>query len=237
MAAGKGGARKSPTRPAKAKASAEPKVALPVITVGKFEDIGALLERVVAENQAAFIAKGQEFKEQHRAGSSRPLTAVEAAQAAIVFTEDPDPVGRAQEIQESFRAYDEPDVREVLLAAGLGTARAVVEAFRSVVALIEMPVDDYEDAHESGALTATLADRAATLRKLPLVDGRRRTTAAMEHFAASAGFSSGEAWGLPVKALRQALATVASQLVDASQSSQLIGSPASTAGPDETSAG
>lgn len=209
---------------------------LPPITVAKFEEISRRLEIVVEENTALFIAKGQAFKEQHREGSSRPLTPLEAADVGIALGEQtPDALAGLQE--SGLRAYDEPETREVLLAAGIGTARQIVAAFRQVVALIEMPQAEFEDLEDdTDRLDEKIDELAGTpLKRAELSDGRARTSRAMAHFAAAAGFDPGEAWSLPIKAVWQALTTAATELQDAPAFSQLTGSLASTPGPDATS--
>jgi len=209
---------------------------LPPITVAKLEETGRLLERLVSENQQLFIAKGQEFKQAHRDGSSRPLTPLESAQIARVLSEQENPVEATQEVQGStLRAYDEPEGREILMAAGIGVAPAFVAAVRSVVALIEMPAAEFEQACGDDTLQQAIEERAAALRNLTLDEGRKRASAAFEHYAKSAGFESGEALRLPVQAVWQALSGAMDHLVDVSESSSLIDSAASTAGADETS--
>ena len=208
---------------------------LPPITVAKLEETGRLLERLVAENQQLFIDKGQAFKEAHREGSSRPLTPLESAQVASVLSEAA-PHKLAQEVQQGdLRAYDEPQGREILMAAGIGVAPAFVAAVRSIVALIELPAEDFENACEDGTLDEAIRERATELRKLDLAEGRKRASAAFDHYAKSAGFESGEALRLPVQAVWQALSGAMDHLVDVAESSSLIDSAASTAGPAETS--
>lgn len=203
---------------------------LPPITVAKFEETGKLLERVVKENQSLFIEHGQEYRTKHRAGTSRPLTPAEATQLAVAITDGEDTIKRAENMQaSSLRAYDEPSGREILLAAGIGVAPAFIRAATDVVALIEMPPDDFEEASEDGNLDRAIKARASELRKLPLPQARERASAAFAHYAQSAGFEPGEAWGLPVQAVRQAITTAMDHLTDASPSSQLIDSAESTA--------
>ena len=210
---------------------------LPPITVAKLEETGRLLERVVSESQSLFIEKGQRYREQHREGSSRPLTPLESAQIAAVLASEADPVQAVQEVQNStLRAYDEPDAREILFASGIGAAPAFVGAVRSVVALVEMPAAEFEKACEDDTLEQAVEERAAGLRTLTIAEARPRASAAFAHYAKSAGFEPGEAWRLPVQAVWQALSGAMSSLVDDSRLSQLIDSAESTAGsPEPTS--
>jgi hypothetical protein len=209
---------------------------LPPVTVAKLEETGRLLERVVATNQSLFVQKGQDYREIHRAGSSRPLSPLEAAQVAAVLADD-NAVQTAQEVQDgSLRAYDEPDSREILVAAGLGAAPAFLEAVREVVALVEMPSENFEAACENDTLELAVAERAKLLRLLELGEARERASAAFAHYAESAGFKPGEALSLPVQAVWQALRGAMSSLTDDSRLSQLIDSAESTAAsPEATS--
>ncbi|MGH2878954.1 MAG: hypothetical protein ACRDK4_05020 [Solirubrobacteraceae bacterium] len=211
--------------------------ALPPITVAKLEETGKLIEQLVSENQSLFISKGQAYKEAHREGSRRPLDPVESAQIAAAIARDgQNPVEVASEVQASdLRAYDEPEGREILLAAGVGVAPAFVEAVRRVVALVEMPSEQFEAACESDTLEQEIETCATALRSLELPDARQRASAAFAHYARSAGFEPGEAWSLPVQAVWQALTGAMSHLVDASASSSLIDSAANTGGDDDTS--
>jgi hypothetical protein len=209
----------------------------PPVTVAKLEETGRLLERVISENQDVFIRKGQEYKDAHREGSRRPLTAPESGQVAAVIARETNPVEVAEELQNGdLYAYDEPDRREVLLAAGAGTAPEFMVAVRQVVALIEVPNAEFKAAYEAdevddgGKLRELIGTYAKPLRELELADARTRASAAFDHYAQAAGFESGEALGLPIRAVWQALQGAMSSLVDGSQSSQLIDSAASTAG-------
>lgn len=225
------GAGRSPSRNGTA-----PKVKLPPVTVAKLEETGRLLERVVATNQSLFVQKGQEYRTIHREGSSRPLSPLEAAQVAAVLA-DENTVETAQQVQDgTLRAYDEPDAREILVAAGLGAAPAFLEACREVVALVEMPSDEFRTACENDTLEQAIEARMRDLRYLELREGRERASAAFAHYAESAGFKPGEALSLPVQAVWQALQGAMSNLTDVSPLSQLTDSAASTEGsPDPTS--
>jgi hypothetical protein len=213
-----------------------PKVTLPPITVAKFEETGRLLERVIAENQSMFIEKGQAYKDAHRQGSSRPLSPHEAAVVAASIASEAGQIQTAAEVQQSsLRVVDEPDSREILLAAGIGAAPAFMAAVRQVVALVEMPNVDFEEACEHDTLDQALEHRAAALRSLEIGEARTRASSAFNHYARSAGFEPGEAWRLPGRAVWQALQGAMSDLTDAAQSLQLTDSAASTPGLDEQS--
>ena len=210
---------------------------LPPITVAKLEETGRLLERVVSENQSLFIEKGQRYREDHAQAARRPLTPLESAQFAAVLSTEADPVKTAEEVQNSsLQAIDQPGGREILLAAGIGAAPAFLVAVRRVVALVEMPSADFEEACEHGTLDEAVHDRANELLKLTLTAARKRASAAFAHYATSAGFDPGEAWRLPVQAVWQALSGAMSQLVDDSALSRLTDSAASTEdSPESTS--
>lgn len=225
------------TRGAPARAPRRP--ALPPITVAKLEETGHLLERLIAENQSVFIAHGQRHKEAHRDGTSRPLNAAEAAQIAVAMVDAADGSDRvrlAEQLQQSsLRAYDEPDMREVLLAAGVATAPAFLRAALDVVALVEMPIDEFEDACESDTLEEAIADRARELRRLPLQAARERAARALQHYGDSAGVGVGEALRLLAGTVWQALTMAATHLAGPSGRSQLIDSAESSASTDATS--
>lgn len=214
------------------------RVALPPITVGKFEQVGYLIERMVRENTEAFVGAGQEYRDQHRAGASRPLTAVEAVQVAAAALDDRSIEDRALAFQQSeLRAYDEPRPVEVLVAAGVATAPAALRATVNVVALLEMPADEFEAALESGCLDEAVAERAVSLKRLELAEGRARASRALEHFAAAAGQEPGKAVGLLARTVLQALQQAIGHLTQSfpSESESLVFSPVSLDGLDETS--
>lgn len=219
------------------KGAGQRKPALPPITVAKLEETGKLIERLLDEKQSLFIRKGQAYKDAHREGTCRQLSPVESAQLAVAVARDgQDPVQVAETLQaSSLRAYDEPDRREILLAAGAAVAPAFSEAVRRVVALVEMPAAEFEDACEGNSLADAIESAALELRKLELSEGRARASAAFAHYAKSAGFESGEVLSLPVQAVWQALTSAMRHLVDDKDSSQLIDSAASTGGHDEPS--
>lgn len=213
---------------------------LPPVTVARFEEAGRLLERLVDEQADVFLAAGQRYRDRHAAASRRELTAEEAAQvaAALAATLDPgaaDPVQLAVQVQASeLRAIDQPAPQELLLAAGVATAPALVEVTRRFVALIELDAAAFEEACEADNLDEALAGPAAALRNLTLPDARARAGAALEHFAKATGHTPGEAVALLTRtvgsAFQEAMRQLAPRLESASAS--LTGSPPPTAGPD-----
>jgi hypothetical protein len=201
---------------------------LPAVTVARLEELGSLMERIMAVNQSLFIEKGQQYKEAHRQGSSRQLTPLEAAQIAAVIA-DENKLAEAGQVQaSSLRAYDPPETREILLAAGIAVAPAFLAAVREAVALVEMPADEFKAACEDGTLDQAIEEAAKPLRWLEAEEAKARASAAFAHYARAAGFEPGEALRLPVQAVWQALSGAVNHLVDASQSSQLTGSAEST---------
>lgn len=207
---------------------------LPPISVLRFERALELVDRLVDANTDAFIQHGQAYKERHRDASSRPLNAVEAAQIAAGLIDDTDAVTRVQAIQDSdLRAYDEPGSDEVLLAAGVHVAPALLDAALMVTALIEMPADRFEQACDAQQLEEALDRAAAELKREGLKDMRTRATRALEHFADAAGFSTGKALGLVTKAIWQALSQAMTHLSPESEagspSASLTGSAPPTA--------
>lgn len=205
--------------------------ALPVVTVARLEKVGELLERLFDQNVELFVRKGQEFKDTHREGTSRPLFADEAAQLAVGLTEaEGDRVATAEGLQaSSLRAYDEPDRMDILMAAGLATAPALLAAVRHVVALLEMPAETFKAAHRDSGLEEAIEAAAEELLDVEISEARARAAAALEHYAKAAGFDAGEAWRLPVQSVWQALVQAVRQLDTASPLSQLIDSAPSTA--------
>lgn len=209
---------------------------LPVLTVARFEEALALIERMVAQDKSVFIAHAQAYREEHRDKTLRPLNAVEAASVAAGFLDERLPEDRAAAFQahEGLKAYDEPQPLEVLLAAGLSTAPAFLRAALRVTALIELPAQTFEQAREAGQLDAAVDQQAETLRALSLDEARTRAGAALEHFGAAAGVKPGEAMGLLGRSVWQALTQAMSEVNQsmlASASSWSTDSPASTDGP------
>ncbi len=227
------------TTRARPAAGAPASPALPVITVGRFEEVSKLIEELVAEKADVFVAAQQNYRDLHRDRSSRPLRPEEAAQIAAGLAEqfsDVGPADAAATVQASgLRAYDEPQPAEVLLAAGLATAPAFMHVCRLVTALIELDRDTFADVCESERLRDVLEGRARELLDVSMEDARARAQAALEHFAGSAGVEPGKAMSLLTDTVWQALQLATSSLTSDGGLSSLIGSLASTDGPGETS--
>lgn len=214
---------------------------LPPLSVAHFEEAMRLVEALVEEQTDVFVAAGQRYRERHREGTERRLTAQEAAQiaSAMASAEGLPPVAVAVAVQESdLRGYEEPEPREILLAAGVATAPAAIGAVKRFVALIEMTTADLEAAHDLGRLEEELDERvkAMTYASLDGPDGMRdRASAAWLHFAQAAGSSTGKALGLLLQAWLQALEQSMTSLGFQRASSSLTGSPPDTTGLGETS--
>lgn len=233
----------TPAKP-KATVKAASRPALPAVTVARFQEALTLLDRLVDEQADLFIDKGQQYRQRHRAGTERKLNADEAAQvaaamASAVGAEALPPVVLAEAVQASdLRAYDEPQPVELLLAAGVATAPAAMQAARRFVALIEMPADTFREARDAGRLGAALDDaiRESEYDDLAGPDGaRERAQAALEHFSQASGAGQGKAMGLLIRAWWQAMKQAIEGLGLTQPTSSLIGSPPSTDGLVETS--
>lgn len=195
---------------------------LPPMTVARVKEASILIERLVSEKTDVFLRHVADYKEKHRAASTRSLTPQEAAQIAAamaeaIIAEGGSPVETATEVQQSeLRAYDEPGRREVLFRAGIATATEAIDAACKLVALVEMPAEKFREAREGDYLAEEIADAAAELEELEAGEARERATAALEHFATATGRPKGEAWGLLVRVVVQAL----SEAVQMSSSSE-----------------
>jgi hypothetical protein len=190
--------------------------ALPVVTVARFEAATSLVETLFDENADLFIGKMQAYRERAREGTSRALTAQEAAGVAAGLASAmaaDSPVAVAEQVQASgLRAVDEPAALEVLLAAGVSTAPAFLRAALRLVALVEMPADEFEAAYDTGALDAALDAAVGELKKADLEDARERAVAALDHLGSKAGVGSGEGLRLLTTAVWQALNQAAAQM-------------------------
>lgn len=214
-----------------------------VITVARFEQAMLLLEQLVDENTDLFIGKMQSFREKHRDGTDRQLTAEEAAQVAAALSaaideEDRDSVQLAQSVQQSeLRAYDQPSQQEVLLAAGVSTAPAFVNAALRMVALIELPQPEFEAAYEAGTVDEAVEAKCVELRQLDLEEARKRAAIALDLLASKSGAGSGEGVRSLIAAVWRALnmAAEASAPSEGSGLSSLMGSLEPTDGPAATS--
>lgn len=205
------------------------KPALPPVTGARFDEAMALVERLVQENASMFIARGQDYREQHRDGTSRPLNAVEVAQIAAGLGTDLQTASE-QIAAAGLEHHDEPEPREVLLAAGIGTAPAFMRAVLSVVALIELPADEFRDARKAGTIAETIsAIVEELLDEHELAELRARASGAMEHLAAASGVEPGKAWATIGQSVWKALELATDQLAVRMRSSSSIGSATPTA--------
>lgn len=184
--------------------------ALPPISVSRFQEATRLLERVVNEKVDIFIGHASEYRARHRDATRRELTGNEAAQIAVAASamfDDTVPFEeRATKIQASgLRAHDEVTTDEVLLAAGLQTAPEFVDAVLMVVALLEMPADEFKTARQHDTLQTSLERAAEELGDVDMDVMRDRAKRALAHLAEKAGAPPGEAWGLLGRTVWQAL--------------------------------
>jgi hypothetical protein len=220
------------------KKPAAPQRVLPEPSVARFEILLEEVERMVKENTSVFAQAAQDYREEHRAVTSRALTPLEAAQIASGVLDDRTPEDRTAAFQahEGLRAYDEPQPQEVLLAAGVATAPAFLRVALRVTALVELDDTRFEEAMENGTLDGALDEGIAGLRKLSLQEARERAGAALEHFSRAAGADPKASWSLIGRSVWQALQQALSQAMpDPSGSSSLIASQPSTDGADEPS--
>src|SRR4051794_39764994 len=86
---------------------------LPPVTVARFEESLDLIERIAAEERSGFLREMQDYRDQHREVTRRPLTAGEATQFAAAMAEvyrdeeTPDEVAARLQNSELY-AYDDP---------------------------------------------------------------------------------------------------------------------------------
>lgn len=216
--------------------------ALPPLTVARFEQATLLMERLVDENTDVFVGRMHAYRERQRAATSRKLTPDEAASVAAglaaSLSDDADLVGVAEDVQAGgLRAVDEPGAHEVLLAAGVATAPAFLNAALRLVALIELPADTFEAAYEDDTLDDAIAAHVSTLRALDLDEARARAVSALDYLSVKAGAGSGEGLRLLARVVWQALNQAAEQMTPmiASGLSSLTDSQPPTDGPVSTS--
>lgn len=213
---------------------------LPVVTVARFKAAMQLMERIVDQNTDLFIGKQRAYRERAREGTTRKLSAADAASVAagLAAATDEDPVDLAVRVQESdLRASDDPQPMEVLLAAGLSTAPALLEATQRLVALLELPQDVFEEAYDTNTVDEAIEKPARELERLDLTEGRERANAAFHHLAREANAPSGEVLRLLAQAVWQAFNQAAEKMaLDMSSGlSSLTGSLEPTDGASETS--
>lgn len=216
---------------------------LPPLTVARFEQATLLMERLVDENTDVFVGRMQAYRERQRAASSRRLTADEAAKLAVSMRlalddDDRDVVALAEDVQAGdLRAVDEPAPMEVLLAAGVATAPAFLNAALRLVALIELPADIFEAAYEDETLDVAIELHVKDLRALDLDEARARAVSALDYLSEKAGAGSGEGLRLLTRSVWQALNQAADQMSPQILSglSSLTDSAPPTDGPTGTS--
>lgn len=200
---------------------------LPPIALGKFETLLHLTEQVLAENRSQLAVKMREFADEHHDATKRPLTAEEAVKAAAIMRdvvkEDVlDPV----KLQNSdMYAWDRPQPLELLVSAGLSTATTLVEVLKRFTVIVEADTEEFLEALDRD-LDDYLESKTKALVAVPLGEMRARTEAALNHFAAEAGYASAG------KALRPIVATAMRALTEAAttvtQEIQVTPSPMST---------
>ena len=210
------------------------------ITVARFESAMLLLEELVAENTDLFIGKIHEYREKHRAGTDRALSPEEAAQVAaalsVAMADERDPVQVAADVQASdLRAYDQPGQTEILVAAGVSTAPAFIKAALRLVALLELPEDEFEAAYDAETLPAAIDGGVKELRRLDLAEARTRAKTALELLAEKSGADGPEGLRSLVQVIWRAL-NQAVQMSPGERSglSSLTGWDEPTAGAEET---
>lgn len=190
---------------------------LPVVTVARFEQALRLIDRVYEANVDSTLRRLQDYRDRHREVSQRPLTAEEAVRWAAVardiLQQQAEQEGAAgwepSDLQQSgLFEYDQPQPPELLVAAGLATGTALLDACRQFVALIEMPADRFREAYDSDVVAEAVDQDAQALAHVDLKEAKQRTSAALAHFAA---FQDGE----PGEVMRSLIQTVTGALEQA----------------------
>ncbi len=214
---------------AKPRPAAAPK--LPPVTVARLQAAAAQIDGIIVDKANLFAERGGLYVAAFREHSERDLNPDEIAQLAGALGAS---LGRddlpelLREVQDSgIRTRNDPPRGEVLLAAGLATAPAFVDACLSFVALIELPADEFEVAFDDGTILLALAEPIKQLRRLGLSEANVRARAAFAHLASEAGQTPGEAVSLILRALGTALQTGIGPL---SQYGSVIGSLTPTGG-------
>jgi hypothetical protein len=201
----------APKKPGTVRSAAPAREPLPPVTVAKLDEAMGLVERLVEQHTETFLQHGQAYKDRHREGSRRPLTAVETAQLAAGLGASL--ADTQQQVDEAgLTAYDEPQGNEVLLAAGIATGTAFMHTAKQLTALIEMSDDDLETACEADRLSIALDEVVKGWRRVELEEMRGRVVRALEHVSKAAGFDSGKALALAGRAVWQGLWTAMASL-------------------------
>lgn len=222
----------------KAGAAEQAAPALPPLTVARFEEALRLVDRLYEANVDTALARLQDYQERHRSATGRPLTAEEAVRwAAVAHDILKHEHHTPAELQQSgLREYDPAGPWELLVAGGLATAPALLDAFLEFVALVEMDADKFRQAYDSDMVAEAVSRDAQQFAHLPITEAKERIRLALEHFTA---FQDGE----PGEALRSLIQTVTGALEQAvvrvssetSQRSSSTGSAESTDGRVEAS--
>lgn len=211
---------------------------LPPVTVARFEQVTILIERLAQEKTSIFLEAMTGHIEQRQQAAARGLSSTEAVAVAGELASRlgrDDVIALAAEVQQSgLQAADPPDPKELLLAAGLRTAPAFLDAALRVCAMIELPAGAFEAGLEHDDLDQRVDEHCVDLRKLPIAEGRQRASVALTHFTSQVGGGTpGEAWSLLTGTVWQAIKQAYSQL-DGSPSSWSTSLVEPTAGRDET---
>lgn len=211
----------------RAAAAPDTGAALPPITTARFHEAMLLMQELVDQQTTVFIERMQAYRDQHRAASGRPLSAIEVAQVAAGLGKELSDAQQAID-DADLKHYDEPESTEVLLAGGVATAPAFFEAAMRVFALLSLPPDVFKSARKAGTLRSALDDEVERLEDEDLALVRDRASAAFRHLAAASGVEPGKAWATIGRTVWSALMTAADQT--STPSSSLTGSPPDTAG-------
>lgn len=185
---------------------------LPAVTVARFEQALLLVDRIYEANVDSTLRRLQDYRDRHREVTQRPLTAEEAVRWAAVardiLKDEAGGMSPADLQQSGLFEYDQPGPPELLVAAGLATGTALLDACRQFVALIEMDSDVFRAAYDEDRVPEQVDDAARELAHIDLQEAKARTTAALTHFAA---FQDGE----PGEVLRSLIQTVTGALEQA----------------------
>ncbi len=228
----------APKARAPRKAPARPTPKLPPVTPARFTAVMGIVEALAEENTDVFIGIAQGYRERHREGTSRKLTAQEAAQIASAMADNAGlpPVTLAVAVQESdLRGYDEPEPLEILMRAGVATAPAAMTSVMRFVALMEMPADVFEAEYDQDTLDEALGAIVKTMNHQDIAGVRERAQRAAEHLSQEVAGVPGKAMALLIRAQWQAVKMGMDALGYQKPSSSLTGSPPSTDGLSDTS--
>lgn len=194
--------------------------AMPKLTVARLEEALLLVEQLVSEHTDVFVKAGQDYRERHRDGTSRPLNADEIARIALGLGVNL--ASADAQIQEAgLTHHDEPEPQEVLLAAGVATAPAFLRAAMRLTALLEMSPDTFEDAREAGTLREAVAELVNEYGPLDVPQMRARAAAALEHLSVNTGVAPGKAWEVVTRTVTQGLGQALAMLAASRPESSL----------------